>query len=331
MTMFHFEYPQMFLLLILLPAVFYIHRRKGRSERSTAFPSLELLETGGLGASVWKQYGKTALRAAALILLVCALARPQTGLSESVTNTEGVDILLVLDASGSMQAQDFKPKNRLEAAKEVVKDFVSKRTNDRIGLVVFAAQAITQCPLTLDHHILTRLVEDVEIGMLQDGTAIGVALATACNRLKNSQAKSRIVVLLTDGQNNAGSVDPGTAAKVARSLKIKVYTIGVGTHGVVPMPVDDPVFGRRVVPMRVDIDEETLKRIAEITEGQFFLATDSDELKEIYSRIDALERTKIESKTFINYTDRFAWFALPALGLLALELIMSELFLREIP
>ncbi len=280
---------------------------------------------------MWKRYARTALRAATLLLIVLALARPQTGRSESVIHTEGVDILLVLDISGSMQAQDFKPKNRLEAAKEVVKKFISKRDNDRIGLVAFASQAITQCPVTLDHHVLTRLVEEVDIGMLEDGTAIGVALATACNRLKDSRAESRVVVLLTDGQNNAGSVDPTTAAKVARSLGIKVYTIGVGTRGIVPMPVDDPLLGRRIVPMRVDIDEETLERIADITKGKFFLATDSEELKGIYDKIDELEKTKIEARTFTSYTDRFAWFALPALCVLALELVTREFLLREIP
>ena len=329
--MFRFEYPYVFFLLLLIPLGFYIRRRRHRSERSIAFSSFSLFEGAGLEVSVVKRYAKTMLRIAGLLLLVLALARPQTGRSESVIHTEGVDILLVLDISGSMQAQDFKPKNRLEAAKEVVGEFITKRPNDRIGLVAFAAQAITQCPVTPDHHVLARLVQEVDIGMLEDGTAIGVALATACNRLKNSEAKNRVVVLLTDGQNNAGSVDPSTAAKVARSLGIKVYTIGVGTRGVVPMPVNDPLFGKRVVPMQVDIDTETLKNIADITKGKFFLATDSEELKEIYNKIDELEKTKIESQTFTNYTDRFAWFALPALCLLFLELVARELVLREVP
>ncbi len=327
--MIRFEYPYMFFLLLLIPPALYLRRR--RSERSVAFSSFSLFEGAGLEASAAKRYARTILRTAALVLLALALARPQTGRSESVIETEGVDILLVLDISGSMQAQDFKPKNRLEAAKEVVREFISKRPNDRIGLVAFASQAITQCPVTPDHHVLNRLVQEVDIGMLEDGTAIGVALATACNRLKNSEAKNRVVVLLTDGQNNAGSVDPPTAAKVARSLGIKVYTIGVGTRGVVPMPVDDPLLGKRIVPMQVDIDTEMLKDIADITKGKFFLATDSEELKEIYNKIDELEKTKIESKTYMNYTDHFAWFALPALCLLFLELVARELVLREVP
>jgi Ca-activated chloride channel family protein len=239
--------------------------------------------------------------------------------------------MLVLDISGSMKAQDFKPDNRLTVAKEVVQEFISKRVHDRIGLVIFAGQAMTQCPLTLDYDILHSLVDDVHFDMLEDRTAIGVALATACNRLKDSAAKSRIVVLLTDGQNNAGTVDPPTAARVARALGIRVYTIGVGTTGVVPVPIDDPVFGRRVVPMEVRLDEETLRSIAETTDGKYFLATNSEQLKEIYDRIDALEKTRIESKTFVSYTDRFSLFAFPALVFLALELFLGAGVLREVP
>jgi Ca-activated chloride channel family protein len=272
-----------------------------------------------------------ALRAAALALVVLAIARPQTGRSEHTTHTEGIDIMLVLDASGSMQAQDFKPRNRLFVAREVVKEFVSKRQHDRIGLVAFAAHAVTQCPLTLDYPVLVKLIDEVDIGMLEDGTAIGVALATACNRLKHSDAKSRVVVLLTDGQNNAGAVDPTTAAKVAASLEIKVYTVGVGTRGRAPMPVNDPVFGTRLVSVEVNLDEETLTRIAELTDGHYFRATDREELVKIYDRIDEMERTRIEQKTFVSYTDRFRWFVLPALGILLLELSLGQSILRELP
>jgi Ca-activated chloride channel family protein len=213
--MFRFAYPYaLFSLLVLVPVV-YLAFRKQRG-RSVAYSSINLVSDAGLEAGSWKRYGKTALRVLVLALVIVAVARPQTGQSEYTTHTEGVDILLVLDTSGSMQAQDFKPKNRLHVAKEVVKEFVGKRKHDRIGLVVFAAQAVTQCPLTLDYPVLTRLIDEVDIGMLEDGTAIGVALATAVNRLKNSQAESRIVVLLTDGQNNTGMVDPTTAAKAQR-------------------------------------------------------------------------------------------------------------------
>lgn len=328
--MFRFAYPYAFLLLLLLVPVVYLGLRR-RRKRSVGYSSLGLLLEAGLEASVWKRYGILVLRALVLILAVFAIARPQTGQSEYKTHTEGVDILLVLDTSGSMQAQDFKPNNRLHVAKEVVKEFVSKREHDRIGLVVFAAQAVTQCPLTLDYPVLSQLISEVEIGMLEDGTAIGVALATAVNRLKKSEAESRVVVLLTDGQNNAGTIDPTTAAKVAAALGVKVYTIGVGTKGRAPMPVDDPIFGKRLVSVEVNLDEEVLTKIAELTDGQYFRATDPEELVKIYERIDELEKTRVESETFVNYTDRFRWFVLPALGLFILELALGQTLLRELP
>jgi Ca-activated chloride channel family protein len=230
-----------------------------------------------------------------------------------------------------MQAQDFQPKNRLHVAKEVVKEFISKRKHDRIGLVVFSAQALSQCPLTLDYDVLCSLVDRVDFGMLQDGTAVGVALATACNRLKDSKAKSRVVVLLTDGQNNTGIISPATAANIAMSLGIKVYTVGVGTRGLAPFPVDDPMFGRRLVQMQVDLDEETLQQIAKTTDGEYFRATDAEELTTIYDKIDELEKTTIETKTFANYTDKYPLFVFPALLLLVLELGLGESVLRETP
>jgi Ca-activated chloride channel family protein len=320
----------MLLLLLLIVPVVYLFLRK-RRERSVGYSSIELVVGAGLEAGPLKRFGRMALRVVVLALLILAIARPQTGQSEYTTHTEGVDILLVLDTSGSMQAQDFKPRNRLHVAKEVVKEFVGIRTHDRIGLVVFAGHAITQCPLTLDYPVLTGLIDDVDIGMLEDGTAIGVALATAVNRLKNSEARSRVVVLLTDGQNNAGMIDPVTAAKVAAALGIKVYTVGVGTKGRAPMPVNDPIFGNRTVLVEVNLDEEMLTKIAELTDGQYFRATDKEELVEIYQRIDELEKTRIDSETFVNYTDRFRWFVLPALCLFILELGLGHTILREIP
>jgi Ca-activated chloride channel family protein len=328
--MFRFAYPYAFLLLILVVPAVYLALRK-RRERSVGYSSLDLVLGAGLAAAGWKRFGGIVLRTLVLLLVVTAAARPQTGQSESTTHTEGVDILLVLDTSGSMQAQDFKPKNRLHVAKEVVKEFVGRREHDRIGLVVFAAQAVTQCPLTLDYPVLMKLIDAVDIGMLEDGTAIGVALATAVNRLKNSEAKSRVVVLLTDGQNNAGTIDPTTAAKVAAALGIKVYTIGVGTKGRAPMPVNDPIFGKRLVSVEVNLDEEMLTKIAELTDGQYFRATDREELVEIYKKIDELEKTRIESETFVNYTDRYRWLLLPALGLFVLELALSQTILRQLP
>jgi Ca-activated chloride channel family protein len=328
--MFRFAHPEVLLLLLLLPLVAWWTLRPGR-ERSVAYSSLDLLLGAGLGAAARKRYGKTALRLLGLALLIFALARPQTGRSKHTEYAEAVDIMLVLDTSGSMQAQDFEPKNRLFVAKEVIKEFIAKRTTDRIGLVVFAADAVTQCPLTLDYGLLAKLVDQVDFGMLDDGTAIGMGLASACNRMKNSEAKSKVIVLLTDGQNNAGMVDPTTAARVAASLGIKVHTIGVGTRGRAPIPIDDPVFGRRLISVEVDIDEVTLRKIAELTGGQYFRATDRTELEQIYARIDELERTKVASETFVEYTERFKWLLLPALGLLILELGLEQTFLRETP
>lgn len=329
--MFRFANPYALLLLLLLVPLIYYGLRRRNKERSVAFSSLEIIDDAKLQAPLWKRYARVLLRAAALILIVFGLARPQTGRSESSIRSEGVDIMLLIDTSSSMQAQDFRPKNRLHVAKEVVKDFVAKRSNDRVGLVVFSAQAITQCPLTLDHDILDELVDNVNFGMLEDGTAIGVALATACNRLKDSEARSRVVILLTDGRNNMGVISPATAAQIASTLGIKVYTIGVGRKGTAPVPVDDPVFGRRMVSMPVELDESTLQEIANKTDGRYFRATDREQLAEIYDQIDALEKTKIETQTFTNYTDRFALFIMPALALFLLELGLAESVVREIP
>jgi len=326
---FRFAYPYVLAAIALVPLVVYLALRS-RRQRSVGYSSVALLLGAGLEASAWKRYGRITLRALVIALAVVGIARPQTGESEYKTHTEGVDIMLVLDSSGSMQAEDFRPKNRLHVAKEVVKEFIAGREHDRIGLVAFAAQAVTQCPLTLDYPVLTKLVDEVDIGMLEDGTAIGVALATACNRLKNSEASSRVVILLTDGQNNSGTIDPTTAARVAASLGIKVHTIGVGTKGRAPMPVDDPVFGRRMVSVKVDLDEETLIKIAKLTDGLYFRATNREELLEIYQEIDEMERTKIESETYVSYTDRFGWFVLPALGLFLAELALGQTLLREV-
>jgi Ca-activated chloride channel family protein len=329
--MFRFAHPAVLLLLIGMIPILYFGLRRGSRERSMAYSSVDLIDAAGLRASWWKRYGRLTLRSLVLVLIVVGLARPQTGRSESTIETEGVDIVLLIDTSSSMQAEDFRPKNRLYVAKEVVKEFISKRKNDRIGLVVFSADAITQCPLTLDYAVLQDLVDHVDFGMLQDGTAIGVALATACNRLKDSRAKSKVVVLLTDGRNNAGMVAPITAAEVAKTLGIKVYTIGVGTSGPVPVPVDNPLFGRRTVSMEMKLDEDTLKKIASLTDGEYFHATDTEQLEKIYEKIDALEKTKIETKTYASYTDKFQWMIVPALVLLFVQIGLAESWLREIP
>ena len=198
-------------------------------------------------------------------------------------------------------------------------------------MVVFAGQSYTQCPLTLDYGILLGLLDHVQIGMVEDGTAIGTAIANCVNRLRESRAKSKVVILLTDGVNNKGEIDPITAAKIAATMDVKIYTIGVGTKGRAPMPVDDPIFGKRMVSVEVNLDEEMLTKIAQITDGKYFRATDREELVEIYDRIDELEKTKVESETYTSYTDRFSWLVLPALGLFLLEMVLGQSFLRKIP
>lgn len=278
-----------------------------------------------------------AVRLAALALLALGLARPQVVEREEEIRTEGIDIMLALDISGSMQAEDFKPANRLHVAKEVVAEFLGMVRNDRVGLVVFAGQSFTQCPLTLDYDVLRTLLERVEIGMIEDGTAIGTALANAVARLKDSAAKSKVVILLTDGENNAGKIDPETAAKIAEAIGVRVYTIGVGKQGGAPIPVQHPVYGK-VYARNPDgslvltkLDEASLRRIADTTGGQYFRATDAEALKKIYAQILDLERTKFEVKQFERAKEYFRWAVFPALALILLELGLASTRLRVLP
>ena len=260
------------------------------------------------------------MRVVAVLLVIIALARPQTGFKEREIISQGIDIMLTLDLSSSMSASDLLP-NRLAAAKEVLARFIAGRTNDRIGLVVFAAQGYTQCPLTLDYPILLDFLEKSYIGLLDDGTAIGMALATAANRLKDSDAKSRITILLTDGMNNRGAIDPLTAAEMAKSLNVKVYTIGVGREGSFVQTVNDPRYGKRKVRVKTEIDEELLKQIAEESGGKFYRAENKEALEIIYEEIDQLEKTDIKMKVYERYTDWFVWFLGPALLLVLVEMI----------
>ncbi|MGK7345763.1 MAG: vWA domain-containing protein [Candidatus Nitrospinota bacterium M3_3B_026] len=262
-----------------------------------------------------------ALRFLAVTLLIIALARPQTGYEEREVISRGIDIMLTLDLSSSMSASDLKP-NRLEAAKGVIAEFIRGRTNDRIGLVVFAAQGYTQCPLTLDYSVLLKFLERSRIGLIEDGTAIGMALATAANRLKDSAAESRIAVLLTDGVNNRGAIDPLTAARMARAVGVRVYTIGVGREGVFYQTVHDPVYGKRRVRVRTEIDETLLRRIAQVTGGRYYRAEDERALMDIYKEIDKLEKTDIKTKIYSRNTDWFAYLLVPALILLAAEALL---------
>lgn len=260
----------------------------------------------------------------AAILLVVALARPQSGAAKVEITSEGIDIVLALDVSGSMRAEDFKPANRLEVAKRVADTFVEGRQGDRIGLVVFAGGAYTQCPITLDYGMVRSLLAEVDFGRIPDGTAIGLAVATAVNRLRDTRGESRVVILLTDGQNNAGEVDPITAAEAARALGVRVYTIGAGTDGPARIPVDDPVFGRRYQTIEASLDEETLGKIAEITGGRYWRATSAEALESIYAEIDQMERSEAETVEYVQYTENGPWIALAAALLLAGTMLVSE-------
>ena len=270
------------------------------------------------------------LRVLALIALVTALARPQTTNNWNTSTTEGIDIVMTLDISSSMLAQDLRP-NRIEAAKDVAASFINGRPTDNIGLVVFAAESFTQCPLTTDHTVLLNLLKDVHVHMITDGTAIGHGLATSINRLKDSQAKSKIVILLTDGSNNRGEIAPVTAAEIAKTFGIRVYTIAVGTIGEAPYPTPLPGGGVRMQSMLVEIDENTLTQIAQITGGLYFRATNNKALKEIYAEIDQMEKTKMSVQEYSQKQEEFVFFALLGLLFLLLELLLRYTLLKNIP
>lgn len=265
----------------------------------------------------------------AVALLIVILARPQSTNSWSNSSTEGIDIMLAMDISGSMLAQDLKP-NRLEAAKDVAASFINGRPNDNIGLVVFSAESFTQCPLTTDHTVLLNLFKDIQSGMIQDGTAIGLGLVNAVSRIKDSHAKSKVIILLTDGSNNAGEIAPVTAAEIAKTFGVRVYTIGVGTKGMAPYPFQT-AFGVQYQNIPVEIDEATLKQIASTTGGQYFRATDNASLKEIYSEIDQMEKTKISVQEYSKKQEEYKNWALLVFALLLVEILLRNTLLRNIP
>lgn len=330
--MFRFANPEFLFLLAVIPALLFWYIKRYRRQQATLrYSDLGLIKS--LGTSRRKQYRHVlmVLRLLVIALLIIGFARPQAGSTEEEVITEGIDIMLAMDISGSMLAEDFKPKNRLEAAKVVAANFIKGRRNDRIGMVVFAGQAFTQCPLTLDYGILLKFLEDIHIGMIEDGTAIGMGLGTCVNRLRDSKAKSKVVILLTDGQNNRGELDPITAARLAKAFNIRVYTIGAGTRGEAMYPVDDPIFGRRYVRMPVNIDEDLLRRIADITKGRYFRATDRTSLEKIYAEIGELEKTKIEVKQYTRYRELFGRYVGLALILLMVEIILANTIFRKIP
>ena len=271
------------------------------------------------------------LRFIVLALLIVTLARPQLSQSREHQLAKGIDILLVLDISESMRAEDFEGANRIETAKLVINDFLAHRENDRIGLVVFAGESFTLCPLTLDYPVLVELLNDVKLGQLEDGTAIGDALATATHRLRVSQSKTKIVILLTDGENNAGSITPETAASLAKSFGIKVYTIGMGKEGGARIPYADTTFGKRYREVLTYLDENTLKLIASTTGGRYFRATDGQSLKRIYTEIDRFEKTKFEVANAIVRKELVGYFLIPTMLLLGIEILLCNTVLRKIP
>jgi Ca-activated chloride channel family protein len=326
--------PWLLLLLVLVPLALPWRRRAAR-EAAVRYPSLAALRAVAPAGAARRQAILWALRAAALALLAVAIARPQLGSTATRIYREGVDIVLALDVSGSMLAEDFtlggERVSRLAVTKAAVRDFVAARPEDRIGLVLFAARPYTQAPLTLDHGWLLGNLERAEVGLIEDGTAIGSALAAAVNRLRPSAAKSKVVVLLTDGQNNAGRVTPLTAAEAAAALGIKVYTVGAGTRGLAPYPVRD-LFGNKVYrPVQVDIDEDTLKKIAAATGGRYFRATDTAGLREVYAEIDRAEKVPFEAPQFLDYRELYFFLVWPALALVLLEIGLGATVLRKLP
>ncbi len=330
--MFRFANPEFLLLLLLIPALVYWYIMRSRGAQGTLrYSNLGIVKA--VKTSPLKRYRHSlfGLRILVVTLLIIAFARPQAGRTESEVITEGIDIILAMDISSSMLAEDFKPKNRLEAAKIVAANFIKGRQNDRIGMVVFSGQSFTQCPLTLDYGILLRFLDEIHVGMIEDGTAIGMGLATCVNRLRDSKAKSKVVILLTDGRNNRGELDPVTAAKVAKAFKIRIYTIGAGGVGDALYPVEDPIFGKRYVRMPIEIDEQLLRNIADITGGQYFRATDKTSLEKIYSEIGELEKTKIEVKEYTRYKELFVNYLLFAMGFLVVEIVLANTKFRKIP
>ena len=325
-----FAKPDLFYLLLgLIPLIVWYILRQKKSKASIQISSIEALRKTPL---TWKhalRHAVFVLQMGALALLIVCLARPQSSDSWQNQTVEGIDIMIALDLSSSMLARDFQP-NRLEAAKNVATKFVSGRQYDRIGLVVFSAESFTQCPLTTDRAVLINLFQDLQSGMIEDGTAIGLGLANAVSRLKDSEAKSRVIILLTDGENNRGEIAPITAAEIAKTFGIRVYTIGIGTIGTAPFPVQTP-FGVQMRDMEVKIDEKTLQDIANTTDGKYFRATNNKTLVEVYKEIDRLERSKIENKEFSKKNEEYRRFALGALLLALSALILQFAVFRHIP
>ncbi len=325
-----FANPEYFYLLLIVPlfVIWYFYKER-KQNLAMKVPSIQGFQKSKKSIRIYLRHILLLFRILAFVALVTALARPQTSSTMQTISTEGVDIVISLDVSTSMLAEDFKP-NRIEAAKKQAIEFIDKRVNDRLGLVVFAAESFTQCPITVDHTVLKNLVSSVESGMVEDGTAIGMGLATAVSRLKESKAKSKIIILLTDGINNTGIIAPLTAAEIARTFGIRVYTIGVGTRGMAPYPVKTP-FGTQYRNVEVQIDDDLLTNIAQMTGGKYFRATNNKGLNEIYSEIDTLEKTKVDLAVFSKKNEEYHKLILLAMALFLMELFGRYIFFRTLP
>jgi Ca-activated chloride channel family protein len=324
-----FANPDFLFLLLIIPAMiaFYIFRQH-KTSASMRMPGLDQIESSGTTFRIYLRHVLFAMKTIAILLLIIILARPQSTDRFQNVSTEGIDIVLALDISGSMLARDFRP-DRLEASKDVATEFISGRPYDRIGLVVFSGESFTQCPLTTDHAVLINLLRDIQSGMIEDGTAIGMGLANAVTRIKDSEAKSKVIILLTDGVNNRGEIAPATAAEIAKTFGVRVYTIGVGTQGMAPYPVQTP-FGIQYQNMPVEIDEAILKDIAQKTGGKYFRATDNDKLVQVYKEIDKLEKSKIDVKQFTRKEEKYLVPALIAFTLLIVEMLSRNTVLRQL-
>jgi Ca-activated chloride channel homolog len=324
-----FAEPLFLYLLVLVAAmiVFYIIKQQ-KTSASLRMPGLQAFDETSPTFRHYLRHLLFAFRTIGIILLIIVLARPQAINKFQNISTEGIDIVLTIDISGSMLARDFRP-DRLEASKNVATEFISGRPYDRMGLVVFSGESFTQCPLTTDHAVLINLLREIQSGMIEDGTAIGMGLATAVNRIKDSEAKSKVIILLTDGVNNRGEIAPATAAGIAKTYGIRVYTIGVGTQGMAPYPVNTP-FGIQYQDMPVEIDEGILKEISETTGGKYFRATDNNKLTEVYREIDNLEKSKIDVRQFSRKEEKYFIPALIAFCLLAVEILVRNTLFRNL-
>lgn len=320
----------LYLLILLIPLIGWYIWKLRKTQASLQVSSSQAFDAPQAKSyKVYLRHVPFILRVAALALLIIVLARPQSTNNWQNTSTEGIDIMLTIDISTSMLAEDLKP-NRLEAAKDVAASFINGRPNDNIGLVLFAGESFTQCPLTTDHTVLLNLFKDIQSGMIDDGTAIGLGLANAVSRIKDSQAKSKVIILLTDGSNNMGEIAPVTAAEIAKTFGIRVYTIGVGTEGEAPYPFPT-AFGIQYQNIKVDIDEPTLKQISATTGAQYFRATDNSSLRNIYDEIDKLEKTKIQVQEFSKKQEEYKNWALLVLALLIMEVLLRRTIVRNIP